>query len=220
MATSAKASQKFVPVKEVRGGTIILKDGGLRAVLMASSINLSLKSADEQRAIIAQFQAFLNSLDFSVQITIQSRKLDIRPYLKTLEDREKEITEELLKIQTREYMNFIREFTESVNIMTKNFFIVVPYNAAPLSADKGLVGSLLGSRAQQNSAASRTEEFEEKRTQLDQRVGVVVQGLARIGIRTVELGTEEAVEMLYKAFNLGETDDIGGRVEADGSFKQ
>src|SRR3989304_9151777 len=132
MAIKATPAQQFVPIKEVRGGIIILKDGGIRAILLASSINLSLKSYDEQRAVISQFQSFLNSLDFSVQICIQSRRLDIRPYLTLLENRLREIEEPLLKVQPPEYISFIRNFTESVNIMTKSFFVVVPYTSAAI----------------------------------------------------------------------------------------
>src|SRR5437868_15128670 len=104
MAINAKAAQEFIPVKEVRDGIIVLKDGGLRAIVLANSVNLSLKSDDEQKATILQFQNFLNTLDFPVQITVQSRKLDIRPYLLLLENRMKVQTEPLLKVQTREYM--------------------------------------------------------------------------------------------------------------------
>jgi len=101
MVKNATPAQQFVPIKEIRDGVIILKDGGLRAILLASSINLSLKSADEQRAVIMQFQSFLNSLDFSVEICVQSRRLDIRPYLALLENRLREIEEPLLKVQTK-----------------------------------------------------------------------------------------------------------------------
>ena len=61
---ASSPTQDFVPIKEVRGGTIVLKDGGLRAIIAVSSVNLSLKSADEQTATIGQFQSFLNSIDF------------------------------------------------------------------------------------------------------------------------------------------------------------
>src|SRR6185295_18347178 len=101
MALSARATQEFVPIKEIRDGIIVLKDGGLRAIVLASSINLSLKSEDEQRATILQFQSFLNTLDFYVQIVIESRILDIRPYLLLLENRMKVQTEPLLKLQTK-----------------------------------------------------------------------------------------------------------------------
>ena len=127
---SSNATQEFVPIKEVRDGVVILKDGGMRAILLCSSLNFSLKSEDERNAILLQFQDFLNSLDFSVQILVQSRKLDIRPYIALLEGQETKQTNNLLKIQVRAYIEFIKKFTEDANIMTKHFFIVVPYSPA------------------------------------------------------------------------------------------
>src|SRR6185369_7111568 len=121
MAINAKTTQEFVPIKEIRQGVIVLKDDSLRGIVIASSLNFALKSADEQQSIIYQFQNFLNSLDFSVQIFIQSRKLDIRPYIALLEGRLKEQVSDLLKIQTREYIGFVKNFTENSSIMTKTF---------------------------------------------------------------------------------------------------
>jgi hypothetical protein len=209
MAIDAKAAQEFVPIKEVRDGIIILKDGGLRAVLIASSINLSLKSSDEQIAIINQFQAFLNGLDFSTQIVMQSRRLDIRPYLLTLEARLKEQTEQLMKIQTKEYIEFIRSFTDEVNIMTKTFFVVVPYSATILNSNGSVLENMLGSGIPKKKIADTKKaidmaNFEEKRSQLDQRVGVITQGLGALGIRSSQLKTEEVVELFYKTFNPGD----------------
>lgn len=201
----AKTTQEFVPIKEIRQGVIILKDDSLRAVIMASSLNFALKSQDEQQSILMQFQNFLNSLDFSVQIFIQSRKLDIRPYIALLENRLKEQVSDLMKIQTREYISFIKNFTENSNIMTKSFFIVVPYSPAIINSSG--VGDMLGKKkTQTESAEKKLAEFEEHRSQLEQRVGVVTQGLVRCGIRTVELGTEEIVELFYKIFNPGDTE--------------
>lgn len=206
MALNAKATQEFVPIKEVRDGIIILSDGSMRALLLASSVNLSLKSSDEQQGTIMQFQNFLNSLDFSVQIVVQSRRLDIRPYIVLLEGRMKEQLEPLLKIQTREYINFIRSFTEEVAIMTKTFIVVVPYTSSALGGgtiNKALFGG--GPKAPSQGAKSDALiSFEEHRTQLDQRIGVVQQGLTRVGVRSVQVGTEEAIELYYKVFNPGE----------------
>ena len=130
------STQDFVPIKEIRDRVIILKDNSLRVILMASSVNLALKSADEQQATLLQFQNFLNSLDFSVQFFVQSRKLDIRPYITLLEEQQKKQSSDLLKIQIHEYIEFIKQFTESVNVMTKTFFIVVPYMPPAFSAQK------------------------------------------------------------------------------------
>ncbi len=198
-----KSTQEFVPIKEVRDGIVIMKDNGLRAVLLASSINFALKSEDEQTAFIVQFQNFLNSLDFSCQIFVQSRQLDIRPYVATLEEAYKGQLDDLMRIQIREYIEFIRSFTEAANIMTKNFFVVVPYTPAVISTGGGAASFLPFGKKKAN-AAEENRTFEEQATQLEQRISIVQQGLIRTGVRTVQLGTEEAIELLYKMFNPGE----------------
>lgn len=200
---SAASTQEFVPVSEVRDGIIILKDGSLRAVLLASSINFALKSEDEQTAFIVQFQNFLNSLDFSCQIFVQSRQLDIRPYVATLEAAYKEQLDDLMRVQIREYIEFIRSFTEAASIMTKNFFVVVPYEQVAVNA-QAAAGSILPFSKKQIDPAIATRTFEEEVSQLEQRISIVQQGLTRTGVRTVQLGTEEAIELLYKMFNPGE----------------
>lgn len=205
MATS-KATQEFVPIEEIRDGIVILKDGGLRAILMASSINFALKSQDEQAAVLFQFQNFLNSLDFSAQFFIQSRNLDIRPYIQTLEERREAQVDDLMRIQISEYIEFIKNFTESANIMSKSFFIVVPYNPSLLKLDRGMFSKLAGRKNSREEARRKSQSFEENRTQLQQRIASVEQGLMRTGVRTVQLGTEEVVELFYKLFNPGELD--------------
>ncbi len=206
-SVKAQATQDFVPIKEVRNGIVILKDGSMRALLMASSINLALKSQDEQNAIMEQFQNFLNSLEFSIQFFIESRDLDIRPYIAILEERYVAELDDLMKIQIREYITFIKDFTARSNIMTKNFFIVVPYDPALIGRGKGIRGAISSFIPSQNHNASTIltdEQFEEYRSQLEQRVGVVEQGLVRTGVRIVTLGTEEIIELFYKLFNPGE----------------
>lgn len=203
---NAKAAQDFVPVKEVRDGIVVLKDGSLRMILMASSINLALKAADEQAAVIAQFQNFLNSLEFSVQFFVESRALDIRPYIALLEDRLAKELDDLMKLQIREYIAFVRDFTERANIMSKNFFIVIPYDPALVSRGSGISGTInavLPSKTKTLDGVS-DEQFEQYRSQLEQRVGIIEQGLIRTGVRVVPLGTEELIELFYKLFNPGE----------------
>lgn len=202
MAVGQKSTQDFLPISEIRDGTVVLKNGGLRMVLIASSLNFSLKSEDEQVAILMQYQSFLNSLDFPLQIFMQSRKLDIRPYITVLEDRMKEQTNDLLKIQTKEYMDFIKSFSESTNIMSKTFFIVVPYDPPIFAVKGGFLNKILPVNNKKSN--DQSNNFDEYRNQLEQRVSVVEQGLSRVGIRIVPLGTEELVELFFKLFNPGE----------------
>lgn len=206
MSTKSKATQDFVPIKEVRDGIVVLKNSGMRAVIMASSLNFALKSEDERNSIIYQFQNFLNSLDFPIQIFIQSRKLDIRPYVALLEERYKDQLNDLMKIQIKEYISFVKNFTENSSIMTKSFFIVIPYDPPIVNSGTQLIGGLFGGGKKNANSKERASGFEEYRMQLDQRVSVVEQGLVRAGIRTVGLGTEEVVELFYKIFNPGDTE--------------
>jgi hypothetical protein len=199
-----KPAQAFVPVSEVRSGVVILKDGGYRGIMMCSSINFALKSELEQQGIIGGFQNFLNTLDFTVQIVVHSRKTDIRPYLALLQERMEHQTSELMRIQLREYIQFIRNFIEGSDIMTKTFYVVVPYSS---------VSSLLPTKAafanigKAPIAGASDQAFEESRIQLEQRMSLVASGLAASGLRAVPLGTEEIIELLYRSFNLGEMDN-------------
>ncbi len=210
MSTNAKSSQDFVPIKEVRDGVAVLQDKSMRAILMTSSLNFALQSEDNQTAIVAQFQSFLNSLDFSIQIFIQSRRMDIKPYLALLEERYRAQESDLMKIQTREYIEFIRTFIEGTNIMTKTFFVVIPYGTSSISLGKNpleAVTDLFSPKKKSSSPETRaSDNFEEQKIQLQQRVSVVEQGLIRCGLRTAHLGSEELVELYYKMFNPGETD--------------
>ncbi|MBI2482493.1 MAG: hypothetical protein HYV76_02960 [Candidatus Vogelbacteria bacterium] len=199
--TTPKSTQSFVPIEEVRDGVVVLKDGSLRAVLIASSINFALKSRDEQQGLLLQYQNFLNSLDFYLQIFVQSRRLDIRPYISILEERLKSQTNDLLKVQTQEYIEFIKSFTENNNIMTKSFFVVIPYTPPIIQNRQGWWIKLF---KRQPAKTVETLAFEEERNQLEQRVDVVRQGLGRLGVRVELLGTEELVELYFKAFNPGE----------------
>ncbi len=207
MPTSKATSQEFVPVKEVRDGIVLLKDGGLRSILMASSVNFALKSEDEQNAFILAFQNFFNSLDFAVQIHIESRALDIRPYIETLEAEYKKTLDDLMRIQIREYIEFIKNFVEGANIMTKHFFVVVPYSPALVNLNKSALPKLPWSKTTTSKKNSTNKNvFEENISQLEQRISIVQQGLMSAGIRTVQLDTEETIELLYKIFNPGEQD--------------
>ncbi len=202
MATS-KSTQSFVPVQEVRSGVAILKNGGYRSILMCSSLNFGLKSGDEQQAIIGGFQNFLNTLDFPIQIVVHSRKTDIRPYLALLEERAGRQTTELLRIQVREYISFIRNFIEGSDIMTKTFYVVVPYGGAALAN----IGANLGVFGGKKPDNVENQSFEESRVQLEQRMALVASGLASCGLRAVPLNTEEIIELLYRSFNLADMEN-------------
>ncbi len=201
---ASNTSQEFVPIKEVRDGVMILKDGSIRAVVLATSINFALKSVEEQESVIYQFQNFLNSLDFSLQIYVQSRRLDIRPYLGLLEERLRAQTTDLMRMQITEYINFVKGITELSSIMTKSFFVVIPY--APLTQAASGIANIFNSKKDSTLEKEKDDFFEEVKSQIEQRVGVVEQGLARCGVKIARLGSEELVELFYRIFNPGDAE--------------
>ncbi len=196
------ASQHFVEITNIKNGVAMLKSGQMCSILLASSVNFALKSATEQQAMLSQFQAFLNTLDFSLQVYVQSRRLDIRPYLEILKAREEIQYNDLMRVQLREYMEFIRTFTNEVDIMSKYFFVVVPYTPSTLDV-KGIASFLPGRKNKEEKSSD--EKFEEDRSQLEQRVSVVEQGLARIGVRTIPLDTDYLTELFYHIYNPEDT---------------
>ncbi len=207
MARSTPAAQEFVPLKEIRDDIAILKDGSMRAILMVSSINFALKSQDEQHAILAQFQSFLNTLDFSLQIYVQSRRLNIQPYLALLREREPAQDNDLMRVQLREYIGFVENLTNEVEIMTKSFFVVISYTPSTLNLSGGIsgLGNVFRTKSSSEADTESLARFDEDRTQIEQRVAVVTQGLSRIGVRTVTLGTNEIIELFYHLFNPAES---------------
>lgn len=200
MPTSKAATQDFVSIRDIRDSVVIQKNGQMHMVLLASSVNFALKSLDEQKAILLQFQQFLNTLDFSLQIYVQSRRLNIEPYLELLAGLENKQDNDLMRIQLREYIEFIRTFTEDVDVMSKSFFVVVPYTPTKLNITKGITNLFTPSQGTV-SALPNDSQFEEHRIQLEQRVGMVSEGLARVGVRTITLQKDDLVELYYHLYN-------------------
>jgi type IV secretory pathway VirB4 component len=197
------ATQQFVSIDSISNGVIKLRNGSYRKILMVSGINFDLKSAEEQEMIIAAFQSFLNSVDFTLQLFIHSRKINIDNYLKKVEERESQETNELLKNQIFEYREFIKSFVEQNAIMSKTFFVVVPFDPIKVSETgtgiKNTIFGLFGSKKTEEESQKQTEK--EYLEQLDQRVGETIDGLNQIGLRVVSLNDEELSELLYNLYN-------------------
>ena len=187
-----QSTQEFLEFDRIKEGIIILRNKGLRAVVMTSSLNFALKSEDEQSALIYQFQNFLNSLDFSCQIVIQSRRINMTGYLDKLEEIEEKEKNELLKLQIGEYRKFIEEIAKGGAIMQKNFYLVIPFSAMETQS----IG--FQERKKVQKIFSLTEEdFQRAKTQLWQRVEFVVLGLRRCGLDAMPLNDTELVELLW-----------------------
>lgn len=197
-----KSTQQLVQMSGVRDGVAIMQDGTLRGMIMVSSLNFALKSEDEQNAIVYAFQDFLNTLDFQTQITVMSRRLDITPYLEELKQRLQKQANDLLRLQMDEYINFVSELVKGNDIMTKTFFVTVPFSVQQ-SRRKGFLERLLkGVEGLANKQAALDEaEFDHYKAQLMQRVEQVAIGLRGVGLRVAPLQTQELLELFYTIFN-------------------
>ena len=191
------STQQLLEIEDVREGVIILKNKALRGVIMASSLNFALKSEEEQTAIIYQFQNFLNSLDFSIEIVVQSRRLNITGYLDKLKELEKEQEIELLKIQTAEYQKFIKDLIAGGAIMSKNFFVVVPFTLIEIPGLRAAKGPL----AKQPTTLFSEERFQQAKSQLWQRMEFVALGLRRCGLQCIPLNTPELIELFWSLYH-------------------
>ena len=215
MAVQAASAQQFLTIDAIRDDIVIMKDGGFRLILMCSSLNFALKSADEQDAITYQYQNFLNSLDFPLQIVTLSRLLNITPYIETLKSHQKEEDNEYVTIQIREYIEFIQTLVGSANIMSKTFYAVISHSVSVIE-QKGVIGSVLaaiGLGGNEKKGGRADASFEEHKLQLWQRVDTVIEGLKSFGVRSAPLNTEELVELFYGLYNPTEFEKSASIVE-------
>ena len=185
------STQQFLEIDQIKEGVIILKTKALRAVLMVSSLNFALKSEEEQKSIIYQYQNFLNSLDFSLEIIIQSRKVNLTGYLEKLKEMEAKQENELLKFQTMEYRNFIQKLIAGGAILSKNFFVVVPFTLAEIP----------GIKTSKTDSSVTEEKFQRAKAQLWQRTEFITMGLRRCGLQSTPLNTSELIELFWSLYH-------------------
>jgi hypothetical protein len=198
------STQDYLDIDEIKADVIILKNGGMRAVVMCSSVNFGLKSTEEQEAIVAAYQQFLNSLDFPIQIVINSRSMDLSDYLNFIDERYREQKNDLLKIQIAEYKDFIKELVKVSDVMSKHFYVVIPFS--PLeSKEDNPVSKFMTLFSGSKPIKQDNTNFQRYKSQLWQRVRHVVNGLAGMSVNAEPLNTQELIELFYTLYNPSST---------------
>lgn len=192
-------TQAQTPIAEIRNGVVILKDGSLRIIMLCSTINFELKAEEEQNAIISGYQSFLNSLEFPIQIVIQSRRMDLSKYLKKLRGQVPKAPNSLLRMHINDYINFIQSTLKIANIMDKKFFIIIPYEL-PLAKKPGFIQDLQQATSKEVPTVNLTN-FDKYKKELIQRAQVIASGVSGLGLRAIQLNTQEIVELLYSTYN-------------------
>ncbi len=196
----AVSTQQYLDIAEIKDNTVVMRDGTLRAVLAVSSINFALKSEDEQNAVIASYVGFLNNISSMIQIVIQSRELNISQYLDYLKQKEKEQTNKLLKIQTAEYIEYIKELISIGKIMNKRFYVIVSYSATS-DERKGFFTSLGEAFRPATSLKLKEAKFLKYKESLYRRVDSITQSLSSLGVDVHQLDTQELIELYYRTYN-------------------
>lgn len=197
------STQLYLPFAEIRDNTVVLKNGGVRAIIQCSSVNFNLKSEAEQNAIVYAYQNFLNTLEFPIQINIKSHKLDIAKYLDHMRGLAENQLNPLLRKQTYEYVEYVKKLVEYADIMEKRFYIVVPYDPVG-AAPTNIFTKFMASMSPKDSIAKmreRHKRFHELKKLLSHRVNLVSTGLQQCGLRVNQLNTQEIIDLLYSTYN-------------------
>lgn len=202
-------TQRFLDIAEIRDDLVILKDGTLRAVLLVSSINFALKSVDEQNAIVQAYMQFVNSIDFPIQVLIQSRKMNIDKYIQQINESEKKLTNDLLKRQIHDYKDFVKQLVKLGDIMQKRFYVVVPLNPAT-SKQKSFFARLQEILVPTGLIRVSDERFKKQVFEMNLRTSQVISGLSSMSLSAVQLDTQSLIELYYNGYNpdLGENQPL------------
>jgi type IV secretory pathway VirB4 component len=192
-----KSTQAYLDIAEIKDSLVVMKNGSLRLIMLVSTVNFELKSEEEQNILIGQYQNFLNSLEFPIQIVIQSRRLDLSSYISKLKERLNQTENELLKLQIADYIEFIKELIAQANIMDKKAYVIVPY-FPPLIKTPSSWEEVISGRPPKTLTAS---EFETFKKEVIQRAHTVASGLGSLGLRCIQLNTQELIELFYNIYN-------------------
>ncbi len=201
-------SLDLVDIKEIRDSTVIMKDGGMRQIIMVGGVNFSLKSESEQNLMTQGYQNFLNGVDFPLQIIVHSRKVNIDKYVESLAQRREKEESALLQSQIDEYVEFVKGFVQKNAIMEKTFLVVVPFYPASIMPTQKSVKSFIpflhkkeNKEEEARDAAAAEQIFRENLAQLSQRVSQVMNGLFTIGVEATVLGNDALIELFYNFYN-------------------
>lgn len=205
--TNPNSTQNMLQFAEIRDGIIIMNDGSFRSIIMVKSINFDLMSQNEQEAVEYNYQGFLNSLYFPIQIFVRSAKVDITPYIERLEKIRTEHDNMLLAMLMEDYVGFINQISQQTNIMDKRFYVVIPFfpqidPQKALTNSKNFITGLVGMfNTKEQHVVINEADLQKAKTELRDRVQSVLSGLMQCGVQGLPLDTQELIELLYDTYN-------------------
>lgn len=195
----AAASQDLVPVAEVTADNIVLfKTGGACIIMESTSLNFGLLSEREQEAVIAAYSAMLNSLSFAIQIVVKSQKKDITKYLTYLEDARAKLQNPLLASIMSGYQTFLNETIKKKNVLSKKFYIVVPFSPLELGISKSLFAA---TNASGPLPYPKSYIWKKVKTVLEPKRDHLIRQAGRLGIKLRQVSRAEIVNLYFNYFN-------------------
>lgn len=201
-------TENMLPFSEIKNDTIILRDGGLRAILKISGLNLDLKNSDEQQIVLEQYKKFLNGLDFPLQILVRNSYLDLSNYINYTKDNVSKIENIILKKQGEEYTKFLQDIDMQQGLIyTKDFYIVVPYYES--EKDNQEINKswftkfldILNAKDNTEKIVNRYRIFVRWRKMLETRCNLIIEGLGNIWIGAEKTTTWDIISLLFRCYN-------------------
>lgn len=202
-------TETMLPFSEIRGNTVIMKDGSLRGIVQVTWLNLDLKNYDEQAVIIEQYKKFLNWLDFPVQILVRNAYLDLSPYLNVMRWWIKKLENPVLHEQWEKYIKFLEDIEiQQGLIYTKEFYCIIPFYAEwggeNSQINKWRLGKFLSALESKDSPEKiieRYRNYNKNKKFLDTRCNLIQDWLNSLGMETERLNTSEIISLLFKFYN-------------------
>lgn len=177
---SKTSARNQIAIKGVRDGILILPNNQYRAILEVAALNFELRSDEEQDAIIDTYESVLNSVGVPLQILIRTREIDMDKYLEDLQDRRRDEKEEIYRDQLKNYNEFIRTLIADNKILTRHFYIVVPY---------------------QPTDKNEKADFDLVEEQLRLRLDIVSKGIAKLGMHTFQIDSLKVLDLFYSFYS-------------------
>jgi len=199
------STQEHLPIEDIRDDIIILKDGSCCLVLQVSAINFDLLSEKEQKAMIFAYAALLNSLSFSIQILIRSKRKDISAYLKLLTKQGGKMKKLSLKKQLTKYKQFIEETVKKNEVLDKKFYVVIPFSTLELGTVQTAVSII---KKKKTLPYPKEYIVQRAKTNLAPKKDHLVKQFNRLGIKSYQLKTKELVNLFYSIYNPGKKQEL------------
>lgn len=204
MSQIFSTTQEHLDIYEIKDNFVILKNGGVCAVLQTNAVNFDLLSEIEQDAIIAAFSMLLNSITFPMQVVLRSKKLDITKYIEKVQRVEARITDPLLKHQAESYRKFVQEVIKKNDVLDKKFYVAIPTgsgtNTQPGSGPFDWMMRLMGAHNKRVNV-NVDQTLKDGRIELLPKVDHIIKEFSRLGVRAKQLTTQELVELYFDIYN-------------------